>query len=137
MSKVIFDRDNIAIMDLVSKISHVNVKDCFKEEDVYYCIVNQGNIGKAIGKGGINIKKINQIANKKIRFIEFNNDPTKFVRNFIYPIKVEEVVQTEQGLEIRDSNKKTKGLLIGRDEKHLKLLNRAIQRFFDVEVKII
>ncbi len=39
---------------------------------------------------------------------------------------------------IRDDNKKTKSLLIGREGRNLKLLNRAVRRFFSVnEVKVI
>ena len=95
-------------------------------------------MGKAIGKGGANIKKIQTELGKKIRIIEFRDNMIDFVKNVIYPLKVAEVVEEENIVYIKDPNKKTKSLLIGRDGKNLKLINRAVKRFFSVDdVKVI
>ncbi len=137
MGKVIYDQEVLGLMNFLSSLTHARVKDCFKEEDTVYCVVEKGDIGLAIGKGGANIQRISQTIKKKIRIIEYGETPAKLVRNLIYPTKVEDVVEKEGLVEIVGGDKQTKGLLIGRDSKNLKFLNKVVQRFFKVEVKVV
>ena len=71
------------------------------------------------------------------KVIEYNEDVERFVRNVIAPLNVERVILQESVLILQDSNKKTKSLLIGRESKNLTLINRAVRRFFNVEVKVM
>jgi len=122
----------------MERLSRARVKDCFKFDETIYFVVATGDMGKAVGKGGATIKRIQQELGKKIRVIEFQEDLTNFVRKVIYPLAVEEIVEEDGVVLIKDKNKKTKSLLIGRDGKNLNLVNRAIKRFFDIkEVKVI
>jgi len=74
-----------------------------------------------------------------VRVIEFREHLADFIKNIIYPLTVQEIVE-ESGsgsVIIRDSNKKTKSLLIGRDGKNLAVINRMVKRFFNTEVKVM
>ena len=122
---------------LLERLARVRVKDCFLEGDTVYYIVATGQVGKALGKGAINIKKLGQKINKKIKVIEYKDDPINFVKKVIYPAVVAEIVEEgENIIVLKDTNKKTKSLLIGRGGKNLKLINRAVQRFFNKEIKV-
>jgi len=121
----------------MERISRVKVKDCFQDEETIYFIVNQGDLWKALGKDTINVKKLQNELGKRIRIVEFRNTPVNFVRNLIYPVKVEEIVEEEEIISIKDSSRKTKSTLIGRGGKNLKLINRAVKRFFNKEVKVV
>ena len=59
-----------------------------------------------------------------------------FIKNIIYPLKVEQIIQEEGVVLIKDSQKKVRSLLIGREGKNLEMINRAVQRFFNVVVKV-
>ena len=131
------DPDAIGLSTILEKISRVPVKDCFQDDETIYFVVPPGMVGKAIGKGAVNIKKVQARLNKKIKIVEFNDNCLMFVKKLIYPLKIETVVEEDGAIFIKDSNKKTKSLLIGRGGKNLKLLNRAVQRFFSKEVKIL
>lgn len=134
------DSDALGLSSIVERVSRVQVKDCFKDEEgeTVYFVVGSGEIGKAIGKNGENIRRIQQELNKKVRLVEYAEEVGQFIRNFIYPAAVKEIVQMGNIVEVRDENRKTKSLLIGRDGKNIKLLNRAVKRFFSVEeVKIV
>lgn len=135
--KVVYDQEILGIMNLINKLSQARVRDCFKDEDTYYCTVEKGDIGRAIGKGGITISRIKQAVNKKVKMIEHEDTAGDYVRNFIYPVKVEEIREEEKMVIISGGDKKTKSILIGRDGRNLKLLNKAVKRFFDVEVKVV
>ena len=138
MARLKLDQDTLGLSSLMERITRVRVKDCFKDDDdeTIYFIVHRGEMGKALGKGGVNVKKVQQILDKKIRVIEYNDDLAAFVRNVIYPVEVEEVKVDENTVIIKDSRKKTKSLLIGRESRNLNILKRAVRRFFNVEVKV-
>lgn len=137
MNKIIYDRELMWVMDLLGKLSRAKIKDCFKEEDTYYFVVEKGEVGKAIGKGAVNVKKLRQKLNKNIKVVEYGSTASEFVRKFIFPLKVEEISEEDGVVSIKSEDRKIKGLLVGRDGKNLKLLNKAVKRYFDVEVKVV
>lgn len=137
MNKVILDQEAFGLSSLMEKIARVRVKDCFKDEEIIYFVVAPGELGKAIGKGAINIKRAQEEFGKRIKIIEYNDEVVRFIKNIIYPAKVEEIIEENSVIFIKDSSKKTKSLLIGRGGKNLKLINRAVKRFFNKEVKVV
>jgi len=121
----------------MEKASGALVKDCFQDEDTVYFVVAPGEIGKAIGKSGMNIRRVQDELHKKVRVVEFRERMEEFLRNLMYPVMVQEIVEEENAIILKDSSSKTKGLLIGRNGKNLRFINRAVQRFFNKEVKVI
>ena len=133
------DQDTLGLSSLLERITGAKVKDCFKDEegDIIYFVVGRGELGKAVGKNGFNIKKVQEALNKRVRVIEYHDNVVEFVKNIIYPFQVEEIVVQDNVVLVKDSSKKTKSLLIGREGRNLKLINRAVKRFFNMEVKIV
>ncbi len=137
MVRLKLDQDALGLSSLMEKITKALVKDCFQDEDTIYFIVSPGEMGKAIGKGGSNIRRVQQEFHKKVKVVEFNEDPVVFIQHFIYPLSVEEITMEDGFFVVKDPSKKTKSLLIGRESRNLKQLNRAVQRFFSKEVKVV
>lgn len=131
------DREAMELSLLFEKITRAKVIDCFQDKELICFVVAKGELGKALGKGAINLKRVQQEFGKRVKLIEHSDDVIQYARNAIYPLQVEEIAIEDQTLIIRDSNKKTKSLLIGRDGKNLQLLKRAIRRFFNVDVKVV
>lgn len=136
MVRVKLDQETAGLSSLMERISGAAVKDCFQDEDTVYFIVAPGDGGKAIGKGGINIRKVQDELHKKIKVVEFRERMKEFIRNIIYPVSVQEMVEEEKAIVLKDNSSKIKGLLIGRGGKNLKFINRAVQRFFGKEVRV-
>ncbi len=136
MARLKLDQDSLGLSSLFERLTKVRVKDCFRSEDTVYFVVAAGDAGKAIGKGAANIKKVQSSLGKKIRVIEYRDNVCSFVKNLIYPLTVEEIVEEDGGVVLRDSNYGIKSKLIGRNHKNLQILNRAVQRFFNKEVKV-
>lgn len=130
------NQNDLELSSLMEKLTNSRVKDCFTDEETVYIIVAPGQIGKVLGKGGENIRRVQKELGKRVKVIEFDEDAKKFVRNVISPIYVDDVSQEEGQLKIKDSSKKTKSLLIGRGGKNLNIINRAVKRFFSLEVKV-
>ncbi len=137
--RIKLDQDALALSSILERIAGVQVKDSFMDEEgeTIYFIVASGELGKAIGKGGMNIKRLSEELGKRIRITEYRDNVIEFIRGFIYPATVAEVVQEGNDILIKDESRKTKSLLIGRGGKNIKLLNRAVKRFFSInEVKV-
>lgn len=137
MARVKIDQEALGWSSLMERITHARVKDCFKEEDTIYFVVAPGELGKAIGKGGSMIRKVQEKFGKPVKVIEFRDDIVSFIKNIIYPVRVEEIVEEDGVVYIRDEDRKKKGQLIGRSGMGIAFVNRVVKRFFDVsEVKV-
>ena len=137
MGKIVFDQELLGIMKILSQLSRARVKDCFLEGDTYFIIVEKGDVGLMIGKGGMIIKKIKERLKKQVKVIEHNPDPVRFVRSLIYPIRAEEIVLEDESILIKGDDRKVKGLICGRGGENIRWINKVVSRFFDVEVKVV
>ena len=132
-----YDLKSIQLMALFEKITRTHVKRFFTDKrGQLVFIVEEGQAGKAIGKSGMHIRKLQHLIKKRIRVIEFNHDPKEFIKNVIAPLEVESITQQENKITLSSQDTKTKGMLIGRDRQNLKELNMIVQKFFKIEVLI-
>lgn len=130
------DQETLGLSSLIEGMLQVKVMDCFMEDDMIYVVVPAGELGRAIGKGGSTLHRLQERLQKRVKLIEYRDNLLEFVRNAIYPLQVEEMLPQEGRLVLRDHSSKTKGLLIGRGGRNLLVINRAVQRFFSTEVVV-
>ena len=124
-------------ISLFESLTGAKVKDCIVNDTVLF-IIHENEMGKAIGKHGSNIKRVENSLKKKIKLTEFNNDVSQFVQNLIYPLKPKEIKEENGTVTIYGNDVKTKGLLIGRDRHHINLVNNIVKRYFKIEqVKVV
>lgn len=129
------DQKTLGYISVFENQTGASVKDCFISKGTLVFIVNNGNMGKAIGRKGINIKILINKFKKPIRVIEFSEDSLQFVKNLIFPIKVD-VENKGDKLVILAGDKKLKGKLFGRDKSNLKEMQIIIKRYFNIQVDI-
>ena len=133
-----FDALTIKNISLFENITRTKAKDCIEEEGMLIFIVEPFEIGKAIGKSGANIKRLESLTHKKIKVAEYSEDIIKFIRSLLMPLKVEEITQEGKTITIKDSDTKTKGLIIGRNAANLRKLEEWVKRYFDItEIKVM
>ncbi|HJO01478.1 MAG TPA: NusA-like transcription termination signal-binding factor [Candidatus Woesearchaeota archaeon] len=132
MVKIKYDIDIMKYMSLFESLSGAKVKDCIVN-DVIFFIVHENEMGKAIGKQGSNIKRVENTLKKKIKLAEFNNDVSQFIQNLIYPLKAKEIKEEEGVVTIYVDDRKTKGMLIGRDRHNINSIKDIVKRYFKVE----
>ena len=112
------------------------VKDCIAGDNLTF-IVEENEMGKAIGKGGANIKRLESALKKRIKVVEFNGDVLQFVRNFVYPAEVAEIKNDGGIVTINGKDSNTRAMLIGRERKNINHLSGIVRRHFDIkEIKV-
>ncbi len=128
----------MGLSSLMERVSKAKVKDCFTDEEgTIYFVVAPGDLGKAIGKGASNIKRLQQELQRKIRVIEYSENVAEFIKNIIYPLRIQSITEEQETVVIKETNKKAKSLLMGRQGRNLKLINRAVKRFFPHQIKVV
>ena len=135
--KIKYDADILKFMTLFESLTRSKLKDCIVNEKLLF-VVEPNEIGKAIGKNGSNVRRLEGILRKKIRIVEFNPEVCQFVRNMIYPLQAREVNEENSIVTITGPDTKTKGLMIGRDAKNLNFLKDIVKRYFSIEdIKVV
>ena len=132
MSRIKYDITVMNYIKLFENLTHAKLRDCISGEQLMF-VVEENEIGKAIGKNGSNVHRLEGMLKKKIKIVEFNPDVKQFIRNFVMPLQVKDVNEEEGVINIVGGDTKTKGLLIGRDRKNLENLKEVVSRYFKVE----
>ncbi len=124
-------------MTLFESMTGSKVKDCIVNDKIIF-VVEENEIGKAIGKNGANIKRVEKALKKKVKVIEFSNDAAQFMRNLIYPIEVAEIKYGDNLVTINGRDTTTRAMLIGRERQNINHLTQIARRYFDVrEIKVV
>jgi N utilization substance protein A len=130
--KIKYDISVMQYMALFDSITRASLKDCIVDHAIIF-VVNEGEIAKAIGKNGSNVRRLEKAMNKKIRIVEYSRDIATFIKNLVYPLKVREITQEDDIITIIPPDSKTRGMLIGRGAVHLRSYETVVKRYFPIQ----
>ena len=132
-----FDLKIIGYINTFENLTKTNVKDCFFDENQLIFVIDEKNLGKAVGKNGENIRKLGVKIKQKIRVIGFDSDPVRFTRNLFYPLNGFNIENRNGKIVIKTEDRILKGKLYGRDRRNLKKINDIFKRYFkDLEIVV-
>lgn len=125
-------------MSLFQSITSATARDCIVDEkmDRVIFVVNKGQMGLAIGKGGSTIKQLQNVVAKKIELVEFSDDAAEFVRNMLNADMVNDVRisdrpdGTKQAVVTVDQRKK--GAVVGREGRNAEKARLLAKRYFQI-----
>jgi len=124
-------------------MTKATIKDCIVDQETGRIIflVKEGEAGLAIGKGGINVKKLSKIIGKEIEVVEYADKLEELVKSIMAPARVRSVRVVE------NSNKKKsvyitvdpadKGLAIGRGGRNVARAKLILKRYYDIDSVVI
>jgi len=137
VSRVKFDSESMELMALFESLTGASVKDCIANEKIIF-IIGENDMGKAIGKSGANIKRMENKLKRKIKLVEFSGDVLQFVKNMIYPVEALGISNEEGIITIHGRDTSSKAMLIGRDHQNINHLTGIVKRYFNVrEIKVV
>ena len=125
------DKKLIGYFTTIENITNARVKDIFLLDNHLTVIVHQGEAGKAIGKKGLMIKRLTRLLNKKIKIIEFSDNPEEFIKHAIDPITIASIETKENTIIIHPGDNLAKGRIIGRNSKNITFLNTLTTRYYN------
>jgi N utilization substance protein A len=138
-SGIKFTSNEMRYIALFESITSATVKDCIIDEEqgrVLY-VVNQGQVGMAIGRGGRNIHTLERMTGKKQEIIEYSEDAAQFIKNALKPATIKEVRITEKvdgkSIAVVTVNPKDKGVAIGKNGRNAERLRFLAKRYFNIQ----
>jgi transcription termination/antitermination protein NusA len=130
-------------MSLFQSITSVTARDCVVDDkmDRVIFILNKGQMGLAIGKGGATIRQLQNVVARKVELVEYSEDASDFVRNMLNPQMVNDVKITQrtdgskQAVVLVDA--KRKGVVVGKEGRNAEKARLLAKRYFQISNVLI
>jgi transcription termination/antitermination protein NusA len=130
-------------MSLFQSITSVTARDCVVDDkmDRVIFIVNKGQMGLSIGKGGATIRQLQNVVTRKVELVEYSDDASDFVRNILNPQMVNDVKITQrtdgskQAVVLVDA--KRKGVVVGKEGRNAEKARLLAKRYFQISNVLI
>jgi N utilization substance protein A len=125
-------------MSLFENITHAKLKDCFFDREKLVFLVEQGEMGKALGRNKEHVMRLEKMLNRKIKIVEFNPARLQFITNYLAPLKILDIREDEDIVTVTGADTKTKGLIIGIKAQNLRNLEKIVSKYFQIkEIKVV
>lgn len=143
MTEIKLTSDELKLISLFSSVTSATARDCIVDEkmDRVIFVVNKGQMGLAIGKGGVTIKQLQSVVGRKVELVEFSDNPSEFIRNMLGGEMVSEVRMNErmdgsqQAIVTVDARKK--GAVVGREGRNAEKARLLAKRYFNISNVLI
>ena len=143
MTEIKLTSDELRLISLFQSITSATARDCIVDDkmDRVIFVVNKGQMGLAIGKGGSTIKQLQNMVAKKIELVEYSDDAAEFIRNMlnadmINDVRISERADgTKQAVVTVDPRKK--GAVVGREGRNAEKARLLAKRYFQISNVLI
>ncbi|MEW5840365.1 NusA-like transcription termination signal-binding factor [Nitrososphaera sp.] len=143
MTEIKLTSDELKLISLFSSVTSATARDCIVDDkmDRVIFVVNKGQMGLAIGKGGATIKQLQQVVGRKVELVEFSDNPADFIRNMLNADMVSDVRindrmdGTKQAIVTVDQRKK--GAVVGREGRNAEKARLLAKRYFNISSVLI
>lgn len=131
--------EELRYIALLQDFTGVAVNDCIVDEEnnLIIYIVPPGSAGLAVGKGGINVKRLSKILGKRIEVVEYADNLEDLVRNTFLPARVLNIrlVTSLNGKKMLyvTVDPKDKGVAIGKEGRNVIKAKLVLKRYYDIE----
>ena len=135
MVEIKLDADTLRIFAMFEGMTRASLKDVLDEEDRIVFVVEEGHLGKAIGKGAQNLKRLRENLGKEVVLIGFAADREAFVKNVFHRFTVEGVEWEDRNGDIIAHVKipqEEKGKAIGKGGRNIQLARTLLKRHHQV-----
>ncbi|AFU57107.1 archaeal NusA family KH domain containing protein [Candidatus Nitrososphaera gargensis Ga9.2] len=138
MTEIKLTSDELRLMSLFQSVTSATARDCIVDEkmDRVIFVVNKGQMGLAIGKGGSTIKQLQNVVAKKIELVEFSDNPAEFIRNMLNADMVNDVRISDRSDGTKQAvvtvDQKKKGAVVGREGRNAEKARLLAKRYFQI-----
>ncbi|MDA7940061.1 MAG: NusA-like transcription termination signal-binding factor [Nitrosopumilus sp.] len=131
--------DQMRLLALFDRVTHASARDCIEDEkqDRVTFVVEPGMMGRAIGKGGANIKSLEAAVGRSVDLVEFDEDPARFIAKLFGPKLVldSKLDKRHDGSAqvILYVDPMKKGLVVGREGRNAERARMLARRYFGID----
>jgi len=143
LGKVKLSMDDMAMIARFEQITGAAAVDVIRDDEGerIIIVVRAKQLGKAIGRGGVNVKAASDVFGRAVDVVEMAETAEEFVKSALAPARVEGV----KIIEHRDGNKvasvtvkqEDRGIAIGRDGRNVARARILVKRHFGLDNVVI
>ncbi len=143
MGKIKLSMDDMAMIARFEQITGASAIDIIRDDEGerIIVVVRAKQLGKAIGRGGVNVKAASDAFGRAVDVVEMAETVEEFVKSALAPARVEAV----KIIEHRDGNKvasvtvknEDRGIAIGREGRNVARARILVKRHFDLDNVVI
>ena len=142
MPEIKLTPEELRYIALFQDITGATVKDCIIDNDMnrIIFIVRKGDLGLAIGRRGMNIKKLRKILGKDIEVMEDGSNLEELAANAVAPARVKNVKLVElpgKKTVYINVDPRDKGIAIGKNGRNVAKAKLVLKRYYDIDSVIV
>lgn len=141
MTEIRLDQETLRLFALFENVTRARARDVVEEEDRKTFVVDEGDVGKAVGRGAANLKRLRELLNIDVDVVGYAEDKRKFIENIFHRFKVESIEFQERGEKGEVVRVKVdaqeKGRAIGKGGRNVGLARTLAKRHHAIEDVII
>lgn len=142
MVEIVLDQDTLRLIVMFEGMTGARVKDCLDQDGRQVFVVEEGDLGKAIGRQAQNLKRLRDTLGREVEIVGFASDRAQFVKNLFHRFQLDEVNFDERSDGTVSARVKVKpedkGKAIGKQGRNVALARLLAQRHHqlaDVQVE--
>jgi len=126
--------EEILLINALQDFSGVTARDCIIKEKSIIFVVNENQVGNAIGKKGEKINKLRTKLRKNIEIYGYTEKPEDFIKKSLNEIKINEIKEenTDKKIIILSLDSENKRKLATQTNK-LKKIKEIMKRNYNIE----
>ena len=135
MVEIKLDADTLRVFSMFERLTGAELKDVIEEEDRIIFVVVEGQVGRAVGKGAINLKRLRETLGKEVMLYGYAADREQFLKNVFHRHKVESIEWEDRNGDIIAHVKlpqEEKGKAIGKGGKNIQTARLLMKRHHQV-----
>jgi len=133
--------EELRYIALFEQITNARVIDCIIDDKTIIFVVKNGDMGLAIGKGGININRVKKALDMPVEVIEYSDNVEEFIKKSFYPVHIKKIKisddKNNKKVAFVEVSAENKGLAIGKNGKRIKKAIKLAQRHCSIDSIII
>nr|CAA32928.1 unnamed protein product [Sulfolobus acidocaldarius] len=129
-------------MSLFQDITGVTARDCIIDDrnKRIILLINPESMGVAIGKNGLNVRKLEKLINKSVEIVGYQENLEDLVKNLMSPARVKTIKV------VQSNSKKTvyitvepqdKGIAIGKNGRNVERAKLILKRYLDIDSVVV
>lgn len=143
MGRVKLSMEDMALIAKFEQITGASAIDVIRDDEGerIIVVVRPKQLGKAIGRGGVNVKAASEAFGRPVDVVEMAETAEAFVMSALAPARVESVkiVEHRDGTRVASVtvNTEDRGIAIGREGRNVARARILVRRHFDLNNVVI
>ncbi|AHC51067.1 transcription elongation factor NusA [Sulfolobus acidocaldarius SUSAZ] len=142
MPEIKLTSEELKYMSLFQDITGVTARDCIIDDrnNRVILLINPESMGVAIGKNGLNVRKLEKLINKSVEIVGYQENLEDLVKNLMSPARVKTIKV------VQSNSKKTvyitvepqdKGIAIGKNGRNVERAKLILKRYLDIDSVVV